>query len=84
MARDLIAIPVSTVAFESAFSTTGRLVSPHRSRLHPTTLEALMCACTWLWNEINVLTTRIVRVSCPTLLDEEEEPDSSCRPFGMP
>ncbi|KAH0639010.1 hypothetical protein KY285_035596 [Solanum tuberosum] len=48
MARDLLAIPVSTVASESAFSTSGRLISPHRSRLHPTTLEALMCARTWL------------------------------------
>ena len=32
--RDILAIPISTVASESAFSTSGRLVSPHRSRLH--------------------------------------------------
>ncbi|KAG5536291.1 hypothetical protein RHGRI_023915 [Rhododendron griersonianum] len=49
MARDLLAIPVSTVASESAFSMSGRLVSPHRSRLHPETMEALMCAQSWLW-----------------------------------
>ena len=54
MAKDILATPVSTVASESAFSTSGRLISPHRSRLHPTTLEALMCAHTWLWNEIKV------------------------------
>ncbi|XP_070045787.1 zinc finger BED domain-containing protein RICESLEEPER 3-like [Nicotiana tomentosiformis] len=77
MARDLLAIPVSTVASESAFSTSGRLISPHRSRLHPTTLEALMCARTWLWNDLNGLSSTIDKVSCPTLLDEEEEPDSS-------
>ncbi|XP_075095044.1 zinc finger BED domain-containing protein RICESLEEPER 2-like [Nicotiana tabacum] len=76
MARDLLAIPVSTVASESAFSTSGRLISPHRSRLHPTTLEALMCARTWLWNDLNGLSSTIDKVSCPTLLDEEEEPDS--------
>nr|XP_048321651.1 zinc finger BED domain-containing protein DAYSLEEPER-like [Ziziphus jujuba var. spinosa] len=35
IARDILAIPVSTVASESAFSTSGRFVSPHRSRLHP-------------------------------------------------
>ncbi|MCE5166640.1 hypothetical protein HAX54_023272 [Datura stramonium] len=29
------------------------------------------------------LTPRIDRVLCPTFLDEEEEPDSSCRPFEM-
>ncbi|CAL5389806.1 unnamed protein product [Camellia sinensis] len=25
------------------------MVSPYRSRLHPDTLEALMCAQSWLW-----------------------------------
>lgn len=49
MARDMLAIPVSSVASESAFSTSGRLVTPHRSRLHPKTMEALMCAQSWLW-----------------------------------
>lgn len=49
MARDLLSIPVSTVASESAFSASGRLVSPHRSRLHPDTMKALMCAQSWLW-----------------------------------
>ncbi|KAL6497847.1 hypothetical protein OROHE_026874 [Orobanche hederae] len=49
MARDFLAIPASTVASESALSSSGRLVSPHRNRLHPKTLEALMCAQSWLW-----------------------------------
>ncbi|KAM3337888.1 hypothetical protein P3S68_032213 [Capsicum galapagoense] len=53
IARDLLAISVSTVASESTFSTSGRLISLHRSRLYPTTLEALMCARTYLWNEIS-------------------------------
>nr|KAJ0195264.1 hypothetical protein LSAT_V11C700377110 [Lactuca sativa] len=44
IAKDILAIPVSTVASESAFSTSGRLVSPHCIRLHLKTLEALMCA----------------------------------------
>ena len=47
--KDIIAIPVSTVASESAFSTGGRFLSPHRRRLHPDTLEALMCAQNWIW-----------------------------------
>ncbi|CAL5400885.1 unnamed protein product [Camellia sinensis] len=42
--RDILVILVSTIASELAFSTSGRLVSPHRNRLHPNTLEALMCA----------------------------------------
>jgi hypothetical protein len=49
MARDMLAIPVSTVASESAFSASGRLVSPNRNRLNPDTVEALMCAQSWLW-----------------------------------
>ena len=55
IARDILAIPVTNVASESAFSTSTsrRLLSPHRSRLHPKTIEAMMCAQNWLWSEIN-------------------------------
>ena len=42
LAKDILAIPVSTVASESAFSAGGRFLSPHRSKLLPDTLEALM------------------------------------------
>ncbi|KAF1874153.1 hypothetical protein Lal_00041598 [Lupinus albus] len=44
IAKELLAIPISTVASESAFSTSCRMLSPHRSRLNWTTLDALMCA----------------------------------------
>ena len=53
IARDILAILVTTVASESTFSTSGRLLSPHRSRLHPKTIAAMMCAQNWLWSEIN-------------------------------
>jgi len=46
--RDILAIPVSTVAYESAFSMGGRVVSLHRSRLHAETVEALMCLQNWM------------------------------------
>ncbi|KAL5562183.1 hypothetical protein UlMin_031930 [Ulmus minor] len=42
IARDILAIPVTTVASESAFSTGGKCVSPSRNRLHPRTVEALL------------------------------------------
>ncbi|PNX75230.1 HAT family dimerization domain-containing protein [Trifolium pratense] len=51
IAKDILAIPISTVASESAFSTGGRLLSPHRSRLHEHTLEALMCTQSWIKHE---------------------------------
>ncbi|XP_026396632.1 zinc finger BED domain-containing protein RICESLEEPER 2-like [Papaver somniferum] len=52
MARDILVIPVSIVASESAFSTGGRFVSIQRNRLHPKTLEALMCTQDWLWDKM--------------------------------
>ena len=52
IARDILAIPISIVASESAFSISGRLLSPHRSRLQSKTLEVLMCAQNWLWTEL--------------------------------
>ncbi|KAK2641386.1 hypothetical protein Ddye_023149 [Dipteronia dyeriana] len=61
IARDILAIPVSTVASESASSTGGRFVSPHRSRLHPKTVEALMCAQSWLWSEFNGINNPFVK-----------------------
>ena len=44
IARDIFAIPITTVASESAFSTSGRVLSEHRSRLTSQMLEALMCS----------------------------------------
>ena len=52
IARDILSIPVTIIASESAFSTSGRLLRPHHSRLHPKTIEAMMCAQNWLWSEI--------------------------------
>ena len=34
IARDILVIPVSTVASKSTFRTSGRLLSPHHSKLH--------------------------------------------------
>ena len=52
IARDILAIPISTVASKSAFSTGGRVVSPHRCRLHSHTLEALMCLQNWMTKDL--------------------------------
>ncbi|CAN6170814.1 unnamed protein product, partial [Urochloa humidicola] len=48
MARDVLAAPASTVASESAFSTSGRIINDHRTRLSGNTIEALICFQDWL------------------------------------
>ncbi|KAH9668512.1 BED-type domain-containing protein [Citrus sinensis] len=50
--RDLLDVPVSIVASESAFSAGGRCLSPHRNRLHPSIVEALMCTHNWIWTQL--------------------------------
>nr|KAJ0187199.1 hypothetical protein LSAT_V11C900473500 [Lactuca sativa] len=46
---DILANPISIVALESSFSTSGRIVSPHRSRLLSSTIEAIICTQNWIW-----------------------------------
>ncbi|KAF1864533.1 hypothetical protein Lal_00021958, partial [Lupinus albus] len=74
IAKDLLAIPISTVAFESAFSTSGRILSPHRSRLNWTTLEAF--ARNWLWSAENAgnLNSSLTQ-EYATVLNEMESDD---------
>jgi hypothetical protein len=51
MARDVLGTPMSTLAPESAFSTSGRVLDSTRSSLNPDTREALVCTQAWLRNE---------------------------------
>ncbi|GAU18438.1 hypothetical protein TSUD_231750, partial [Trifolium subterraneum] len=48
IAREVLAIPATTVASESAFSTGGRVVSDYRTCLTPKMVEALVCTQDWL------------------------------------
>lgn len=48
MAKDILAIPVSTVASESAFSTGGRVIETYRTSLKEEMAEALICTQNWL------------------------------------
>ncbi|KAJ1696371.1 hypothetical protein LUZ63_004883 [Rhynchospora breviuscula] len=48
LARDVLAVPASTVASESTFSTSGRTLSTVRNSLNDESLQALICAQDWL------------------------------------
>ncbi|XP_074367181.1 zinc finger BED domain-containing protein DAYSLEEPER-like [Apium graveolens] len=48
MACDVLAVPVSTVSSESAFSTGSRVIDNFRTSLLPKTVETLLCAQSWL------------------------------------
>jgi hypothetical protein len=62
IARDIFAIPITTVASESAFSTSGRVLSEHRSRLTSQMLEALMCSQNWIRNKYKGISVCLVLI----------------------
>ncbi|GJT26754.1 zinc finger BED domain-containing protein RICESLEEPER 2-like protein [Tanacetum coccineum] len=48
MAKDVLAIPISTVASEATFSAGGRVIDPYRSALKSSTVEMLLCEGDWI------------------------------------
>lgn len=46
--KNVLAMPITSIASESAFSTGGRVIDPFRSSLTPKTAKALICAQNWL------------------------------------
>ncbi|CAN1248930.1 Zinc finger BED domain-containing protein RICESLEEPER 2 [Linum perenne] len=65
IARDMLAIPISTVASESAFSTGGRVLNSFRTSLIPGIVEALICCGDWL---------RMSSIHSVSMNDEEDVP----------
>nr|GEX43249.1 zinc finger BED domain-containing protein RICESLEEPER 2-like [Tanacetum cinerariifolium] len=47
MARDILAIPITTVASEATFSAESRVIDTYRASLAPETIEVLLCGGDW-------------------------------------
>ncbi|GJT99526.1 zinc finger BED domain-containing protein RICESLEEPER 2-like protein [Tanacetum coccineum] len=47
MARDILAIPITTVASEATFSAGSRVIDTYRASLAPETVEVLLCGGDW-------------------------------------
>ncbi|KAL2252550.1 UNVERIFIED_CONTAM: Zinc finger BED domain-containing protein RICESLEEPER 1 [Sesamum indicum] len=48
MARDILAVPASTIASEAAFSTGGRVLDAFRSSLFSKIVQTIICAQDWI------------------------------------
>ncbi|XP_009800908.1 uncharacterized protein LOC107763019 [Nicotiana tabacum] len=53
LARDVLAIPISSVASECVFSTDGRILDSFRSSLTPKWVQTLICVQDWFREEKN-------------------------------
>ncbi|CAA7013945.1 unnamed protein product [Microthlaspi erraticum] len=78
IARDILAMQVSSVASESAFSTSGRVLEPSRSCLTHYTIEVLMCLEQWMKCELR-LNDKLVKKE--QLLADVEVQDNLMREF---
>ncbi|KAG6472207.1 hypothetical protein ZIOFF_069666 [Zingiber officinale] len=64
LARDILAIPISTVASEATFSAEGYVIDKYRACLAPTTVEVLMCDGDWCQKRHEVTKKSKVNFGC--------------------
>lgn len=81
IARDVLAMQVSSVASESAFSTSGRIINPHRSCLTHYMIEVLMCSEQWMKADMRGSEGRVVTME--QILSEFEYEDKLKRGISL-
>ncbi|GJS76288.1 zinc finger BED domain-containing protein RICESLEEPER 2-like protein [Tanacetum coccineum] len=69
--NDLLAIPVSTVASESVFSTSGRVLDTFRSSLSDKSIKSLICTQDWLRKDKDRIPKK--KEDCEAIIIVEDE-----------
>jgi hypothetical protein len=64
----VLAVQVSTIASESAFSSSGRIVNKFRTRLDPKIIKALVCSKDWGLTSKNGNTKLFIQIATATLV----------------
>ncbi|KAK9697873.1 hypothetical protein RND81_08G066300 [Saponaria officinalis] len=62
MARDILSVPLSTVASDSVFDTVPKEMDSYRCSLRSETVEALICAKDWLQQTTPTVSTQLVKM----------------------
>jgi len=73
IAKDVLAMQVSSVASESAFSTGGRIIDPFRSCLTHFMVEVLMCTEQWLKQDIHCESRVLTNEEILEAIEEQEK-----------
>ena len=93
IARDLLTPPVSTIASEFTFSTSGIVLNDRRSTLAGKTLNSLTCLQDWeavdrctqqrwhnkLVKEMSSLNMEPVTIHCDAIVDDDDNNDDNTR-----
>ncbi|XP_022863034.1 zinc finger BED domain-containing protein RICESLEEPER 2-like [Olea europaea var. sylvestris] len=72
IAKDVLAIQISTVALESTFSTSGRILDSFRSSLNAKMVETLICTKNWLHSSNEPIVLRRDLDEAESLNDSEK------------
>ena len=87
MARDIFAVPMSTVPSESCFSSANRILTDKRSKLGPTVFERLVCLKDWFDAETRMQhermeddTSGVDTQESATGAEMDDDSDGACDP----